>query len=147
MLQFQRYRIFPSGFLFGVLRRDSKNRTENAKRQVTCDWRGVTCETCDIGDWTEFIDADAEMWGLEGYRGCDAELYTHHITPFWVLSDHRCCQNINSSLLSQILYSLHTNTSIIHYNGVDFHNDTEFILKLAFYGFLQWHGDINKWII
>jgi len=23
------------------------------------------------------MDADAEMWGLEGYRGCDAELYTH----------------------------------------------------------------------
>jgi len=42
----------------------------------------VTCETCDIGDWTEFIDADAEMWGLDGYKGCDAELYTdtfHHI--------------------------------------------------------------------
>ena len=35
-----------------------------------------TWETCDIGDWTEFIDADAEMWGLDGYRGCDAELYT-----------------------------------------------------------------------
>jgi len=29
----------------------------------------VTCETYDIGDCTEFIDADAEMCGLEGYRG------------------------------------------------------------------------------
>jgi len=29
----------------------------------------VTCETYDIGDWTEFIDADAEMCGLDGYRG------------------------------------------------------------------------------